>query len=67
MLYPAWVISYGMLGMEDGFHGMGDEFHIFFTFFISQYLNPYGISSFEILVKSSIYNVLNKTKYINFF
>ena len=60
-----WGMDSILLKMNSMEWGMNSIF--FFTFFISQYLNPYGISSFEILVKSSIYNVLNKTKYINFF
>ena len=60
--------------MGDEFHELGDEFHtfcrwihIFFTFFTSPHLDPCRLSSFEILVKLSIYNVFNRTTYINLF
>ena len=49
--------------MGDGFHGMGWTPY----FFISPDLNSYGMSSFEILAKLSIYNVLTRTIYINLF
>ena len=39
----------------------------FFIFFISPNSNPYGLSSYETLVKSTIYNVLKRTTYINLF
>ena len=41
---------------------------IFFcTFFTSPDSSPYGMSSFEVLVKLSIYDVLNRMTYINLF
>ena len=46
---------------QDGFHGMGDGFHIFFTFFISPDLGPYGMSSF----KMKYFNILDRSTYIH--
>ena len=42
---------------------MGDGFHIFFIFFISPDLDPYGMSSFKI----NYYNILDRSTYIDLF
>ena len=55
----------GMDSMEWGMDSIlfQDGFHIFFTFFISPDLDPYGMSSFKI----NYYNILDKSTYINLF
>ena len=62
-------MKWGMDSMDWGMDSIlfVDGFHIFFTIFTSPHLNPCGLSSFENLVKLSIYNVFNRTTYINLF
>ena len=58
----------GLYEMGDGFHGLGDGFHIFFVPFFHKFTLRFMWAEFILnLVKLRIYNVFNKTTYINLF